>query len=59
VAYAAGWKKFEPMWDVIIRAKRASSMLPVLETILAAFDHHTSQAVDKVTPPAEYVPHEV
>jgi hypothetical protein len=25
------------MWDLIIRAKRASSMLPVLETVLAAF----------------------
>jgi len=21
-AYAAGWKKFEPLWDVVIRAKR-------------------------------------
>ena len=40
MAYAGGWKKFEPMWDVIIRAKRASSMLPALETILAAFGHH-------------------
>jgi len=37
VAYAGGWKKCEPMWDLIIRAKRASSMLPVLETVLAAF----------------------
>jgi hypothetical protein len=37
VAYAGGWKKCEPMWDFIIRAKRASSMLPVLETVLAAF----------------------
>jgi hypothetical protein len=36
-AYAGGWKKCEPMWDLIIRAKRASSMLPVLETVLAAF----------------------
>lgn len=34
VAYAAGWKKFEPLWDLIIRAKRASAMLPALETIL-------------------------
>ena len=31
VAYAGGWKKFEPMWDVVIRAKRAGTMLPVLE----------------------------
>src|SRR5919106_227675 len=28
VAYAGGWKKLEPMWDVVIRAKRATSMLP-------------------------------
>src|SRR6185295_440546 len=36
-AYAAGWKKVEPMWDLVIRAKRAGMMLPVLETILAEF----------------------
>src|SRR5437868_10838795 len=43
MAYAAGWKKFEPAWDMIIKAKRASSMLPVLETILASFGRHTSE----------------
>lgn len=37
LAYAAGWKKFEPLWDAIIRAKRAGMMLPVLETILSEF----------------------
>jgi len=36
-AYAAGWKKFEPMWDLVIRAKQAGMMLPVLETILSEF----------------------
>ena len=36
-AYAAGWKKFEPMWDLVIRARRAGMMLPVLETILSEF----------------------
>ena len=35
--YSAGWKKFEPLWDFIIRAKRAGAMLPVLETILSEF----------------------
>ena len=35
IGYAAGWKKFEPAWDVIIRAKRASSMVPTLEAILS------------------------
>ncbi|HLZ55382.1 MAG TPA: radical SAM protein [Ktedonosporobacter sp.] len=49
VAYAAGWKKFEPAWDVIIQAKRASSMLPVLESILAAFGRHSSQTMEKGT----------
>jgi radical SAM superfamily enzyme YgiQ (UPF0313 family) len=33
-AYAGGWKKFEPLWDWIIRAKRVAHMLPILETIL-------------------------
>ncbi len=37
VAYAAGWKKFEPLWDMVIRARRAGMMLPVLETILSEF----------------------
>src|SRR5256714_1900053 len=36
-AYAAGWKKFEPCWDLVIRAKRAGMMLPMLETILTEF----------------------
>jgi radical SAM superfamily enzyme YgiQ (UPF0313 family) len=42
MAYATGWKKFEPAWDMIIKAKRASSMLPVLETILSSFGYHAS-----------------
>ena len=37
LAYSAGWKKFEPLWDFVIRARRAGTMLPVLETILSEF----------------------
>jgi radical SAM superfamily enzyme YgiQ (UPF0313 family) len=33
-AYAAGWKKFEPLWDLLIRLKRAGQALPVLERVL-------------------------
>jgi len=33
-AYAGGWKKLEPLWDLIIRARRVSAMLPALETVL-------------------------
>jgi radical SAM superfamily enzyme YgiQ (UPF0313 family) len=35
VAYAAGWKKFERLWDGLIRAGQVSHALPVLERILA------------------------
>jgi hypothetical protein len=33
-AYATGWKKFEPLWDAAIRARRLGALLPVLETVL-------------------------
>jgi radical SAM superfamily enzyme YgiQ (UPF0313 family) len=33
-AYAAGWKKFERLWDWVIRARRVGAMLPALELIL-------------------------
>jgi radical SAM superfamily enzyme YgiQ (UPF0313 family) len=37
LAYSAGWKKFEPLWDVVIRARRAGALLPALEAILSEF----------------------
>jgi radical SAM superfamily enzyme YgiQ (UPF0313 family) len=37
IAYAGGWKRLEPMWDALIRLRRVSSMLPLLEATLAAF----------------------
>jgi radical SAM superfamily enzyme YgiQ (UPF0313 family) len=37
LAYAAGWKKFEPLWDRVIRTKRVGTMLPLLEGILDEF----------------------
>jgi radical SAM superfamily enzyme YgiQ (UPF0313 family) len=42
VAYAGGWKKFEPLWDVAIRARRVTRLLPLLETILAGFGRYRS-----------------
>jgi radical SAM superfamily enzyme YgiQ (UPF0313 family) len=50
VAYTAGWKKFEPAWDWIIRAKRAGTMLPVLEAVLSGLVHK-----EDVPPSAEAV----
>jgi radical SAM superfamily enzyme YgiQ (UPF0313 family) len=34
LAYAGGWKKFEPLWDLVIRLKRVSNFLRLLETLL-------------------------
>ena len=34
-AYAAGWKKFEPLWDLVIRATQLRAMTPLLEAVLA------------------------
>ena len=34
LAYAGGWKKFEPVWDRVIRAKRVAHFLPLLEAVL-------------------------
>jgi radical SAM superfamily enzyme YgiQ (UPF0313 family) len=34
-AYTAGWKKFEPVWNFLIKTRQLNEMLPVLEAILA------------------------
>ena len=33
--YAAGWKKFERLWNVMIRARQLGVMTPVLEAVLS------------------------
>jgi len=42
IAYAGGWKKFEPIWDLAIRSRQVLHALPVLELILAAGDRRAS-----------------
>jgi radical SAM superfamily enzyme YgiQ (UPF0313 family) len=37
LAYAGGWKRLEPLWDAVIRSRRVSSMLPLLESTLDAY----------------------
>jgi len=34
-AYAAGWKKFERCWNLVIRARQLRAMTPLLEAVLA------------------------
>jgi len=52
IAYAGGWKKFEPMWDWVIRAKRVTNFLPVLEKVLAGFNSPSDQKQLMKTSPA-------
>lgn len=33
--YAVGWKKFEPLWDVVIKARMLANMTPLLEGVLS------------------------
>ncbi len=42
LAYAGGWKKFEPMWDVAIRTGQVLHLLPMLEAILCGFGEEPS-----------------
>jgi radical SAM superfamily enzyme YgiQ (UPF0313 family) len=35
LAYAAGWKKFEPLWDMLIRSRRLAQVTPLLEAVLS------------------------
>lgn len=60
-AYSAGWKKFEPLWDAVIRARRLVNMRPVLERVLSGLsggEYGSSQSgagspSPEVTPMAE------
>jgi len=38
-SYAGGWKKFEPLWNFMIKTKGLNKMLPLLEAILSKIDN--------------------
>lgn len=44
--YTGGWKKFEPLWNFIIKAGGLNNMLPLLETILTKVDKKEEMGVD-------------
>ncbi|MBK8947819.1 MAG: B12-binding domain-containing radical SAM protein [Flavobacteriales bacterium] len=52
-AYTAGWKKFEPVWNLLIKTRHLNDMLPVLEAILAkvGIGEPNAAAPDKVLRP--------
>jgi radical SAM superfamily enzyme YgiQ (UPF0313 family) len=42
VSYAAGWKKFETLWGLVISARRVGVARPLLEAILSEFGRRQS-----------------
>ena len=42
--YASGWKKFEPLWNMVIQLKRLNVMTPVLEAVLSRVTRTTRDA---------------
>src|ERR1700734_1927667 len=41
--YAAGWKKFEPAWDLLIRARQLARVTPLLEGVLSRVTSSTAE----------------
>lgn len=48
--YAAGWKKFEPLWDLMIRLRQLHQVTPLLEAVLSKLTRG-EMATDGVQPP--------
>lgn len=43
-AYAAGWKKFERLWGLVIRGRQLPAMTPLLEAVLAKISMRPREA---------------
>ena len=50
--YAGGWKKFEPLWNFMIKTKGLNKMLPLLEAILSKVNKQRKEKVDSSPFPA-------
>ena len=48
--YSGGWKKFEPLWNVLIKTRSLENMLPLLEAILAKVRTKPEPAVEQPLP---------
>lgn len=42
--YTSGWKKFEPLWNLIIQCKRLGVMTPMLEAVLSKVSRQDGRA---------------
>jgi radical SAM superfamily enzyme YgiQ (UPF0313 family) len=51
-SYAGGWKKFEPVWNFMIKTRGLNKMLPLLEAILSGKNKKADQTAGKSPFPA-------
>ncbi len=59
--YTTGWKKFEALWDVIIRAKRLNAMTPLLEGVLSRVTNKPQKKDSQLLQPLDerhVIPHD-
>ncbi len=54
-AYAGGWKKFEPLWNFIIKSRNLHSMRPLLEAILSRVSGQKTASPGATTAPEPLV----
>jgi radical SAM superfamily enzyme YgiQ (UPF0313 family) len=50
--YAAGWKKFERAWNLVIRARRLALMTPLLEAVLSRVTSRDASPVSACSQPS-------
>ncbi len=46
--YASGWKKFEPLWHIMIRARRLTRVTPLLEGVLSRVTSTTGTSGESI-----------
>jgi radical SAM superfamily enzyme YgiQ (UPF0313 family) len=51
-AYAGGWKKFEPLWNFMIKTRGLNKMLPLLESILSKVNRGKKESAGPTPFPA-------
>lgn len=45
--YAGGWKKFEPLWNFLIKSGALNNMLPLLEAVLSKVKKNNKHSMEK------------
>jgi radical SAM superfamily enzyme YgiQ (UPF0313 family) len=52
ILYSGGWKKFEAVWNFMIKTKNLNSMLPLLESILSKVRYNAKDETSIIKEPS-------